>query len=175
MICYCFGPTLEPKQRGGSSWVAVAAGGIAARTAGSAWGDAGFGAAGLAGARGTKFAVFPGSALFKKPPRWVVSAELVETSRLWARVNARIEPRHGFWTVPAGFMENGESVQQAAAREAMEEALAHPHNRERNTFIEVDGIPQPAPAPRFRAAGLSQRRPRQALRRDSRRPVVYGA
>ena len=36
-----------------------------------------------------------------------------------------IEPRHGFWTIPAGFMENGESVQQAAAREAMEEALAH--------------------------------------------------
>lgn len=35
-----------------------------------------------------------------------------------------IEPRHGYWTVPAGFMENGESVQQAAAREAMEEALA---------------------------------------------------
>ena len=36
-----------------------------------------------------------------------------------------IEPRHGFWTIPAGFMENGESVQQGAAREAMEEALAH--------------------------------------------------
>ncbi|MDY6948806.1 MAG: NUDIX hydrolase [Pseudomonadota bacterium] len=36
-----------------------------------------------------------------------------------------IEPRHGFWTIPAGFMENGESVQQAAAREAMEEALAN--------------------------------------------------
>ncbi|HEY0681047.1 MAG TPA: NUDIX hydrolase [Steroidobacter sp.] len=36
-----------------------------------------------------------------------------------------IEPRLGFWTIPAGFMENGESVQQAAAREAMEEALAH--------------------------------------------------
>jgi ADP-ribose pyrophosphatase YjhB (NUDIX family) len=35
-----------------------------------------------------------------------------------------IEPRYGFWTIPAGFMENGESVQQAAAREAMEEALA---------------------------------------------------
>ncbi|PHQ50834.1 ATP-dependent RNA helicase HrpA [Streptomyces cinnamoneus] len=44
------------------------------------------------GARSAKFAVFPGSALFKKPPRWVMSAELVETSRLWARVNARIEP-----------------------------------------------------------------------------------
>ncbi|MEV1289787.1 ATP-dependent RNA helicase HrpA [Micromonospora sp. NPDC049679] len=44
------------------------------------------------GARGAKFAVFPGSALFKKPPRWVMAAELVETSRLWARVAARIEP-----------------------------------------------------------------------------------
>lgn len=44
------------------------------------------------GARGAKFAIFPGSALFKRQPRWVMSAELVETSRLWARVNARIEP-----------------------------------------------------------------------------------
>jgi ATP-dependent helicase HrpA len=49
------------------------------------------------GARGTRFAVFPGSSLFKKPPRWVMSAELVETSRLWARVNARIEPE---WIEP---------------------------------------------------------------------------
>ena len=44
------------------------------------------------GARGAKFSIFPGSALFKKQPRWVMSAELVETSRLWGRVNARIEP-----------------------------------------------------------------------------------
>ncbi|MFF8896512.1 ATP-dependent RNA helicase HrpA [Streptomyces lydicus] len=49
------------------------------------------------GARSAKFAVFPGSALFKKPPRWVMSAELVETSRLWARVNAKIEPE---WIEP---------------------------------------------------------------------------
>jgi ADP-ribose pyrophosphatase YjhB (NUDIX family) len=35
-----------------------------------------------------------------------------------------IEPRRGFWTIPAGFMENGEAVQDAAAREAQEEALA---------------------------------------------------
>ncbi|MGH8252047.1 MAG: NUDIX hydrolase [Steroidobacteraceae bacterium] len=35
-----------------------------------------------------------------------------------------IEPRRGFWTVPAGFMENGETLQQAAARECQEEALA---------------------------------------------------
>jgi ATP-dependent helicase HrpA len=49
------------------------------------------------GARGARFAIFPGSALFKKPPRWVMSAELVETSRLWARVNARISPE---WVEP---------------------------------------------------------------------------
>ncbi|KAA0023355.1 ATP-dependent RNA helicase HrpA [Antrihabitans cavernicola] len=44
------------------------------------------------GARGAKFAVFPGSTLFKKPPRWVMAAELVETTRLWGRMAARIEP-----------------------------------------------------------------------------------
>ncbi|MEV0145822.1 MULTISPECIES: ATP-dependent RNA helicase HrpA [unclassified Nonomuraea] len=44
------------------------------------------------GARNARFAIFPGSALAKKQPQWVMSAELVETSRLWARVNARIEP-----------------------------------------------------------------------------------
>jgi len=35
-----------------------------------------------------------------------------------------IEPRYGLWTVPAGFMENGETVAEAAARETREEALA---------------------------------------------------
>ncbi len=35
-----------------------------------------------------------------------------------------IAPRYGLWTLPAGFMENGESTEQAAARETMEEALA---------------------------------------------------
>ncbi|GEO94048.1 ATP-dependent RNA helicase HrpA [Kocuria turfanensis] len=44
------------------------------------------------GARGSRFAVFPGSNLFKKSPDWIMSAELVETSRLWARVNAAIDP-----------------------------------------------------------------------------------
>ncbi|MCE4263335.1 ATP-dependent RNA helicase HrpA [Rhodococcus globerulus] len=44
------------------------------------------------GARGSRFAIFPGSGLFKKPPRWVMAAELVETTRLWARMSARIEP-----------------------------------------------------------------------------------
>ncbi|MFE3687747.1 ATP-dependent RNA helicase HrpA [Streptomyces sp. NPDC059095] len=49
------------------------------------------------GARSAKFAIFPGSALFKKQPKLVMSAELVETSRLWARVNAKIEPE---WIEP---------------------------------------------------------------------------
>jgi ADP-ribose pyrophosphatase YjhB (NUDIX family) len=35
-----------------------------------------------------------------------------------------IEPRYGFWTLPAGFMENGETVQEGAARETLEEARA---------------------------------------------------
>ncbi|MFI5955753.1 ATP-dependent RNA helicase HrpA [Cryptosporangium sp. NPDC051539] len=49
------------------------------------------------GARGAKFAIFPGSTLAKRPPRWVVAAELVETSRLWGRITARIEPE---WVEP---------------------------------------------------------------------------
>ena len=49
------------------------------------------------GARGAKFMIFPGSPLAKKPPRWVMAAELVETSRLWARTVARIQPE---WIEP---------------------------------------------------------------------------
>ncbi|MFV2197377.1 ATP-dependent RNA helicase HrpA [Nocardiopsis sp. LOL_012] len=44
------------------------------------------------GGRGARFAIFPGSALFKKQPRYVMAAELVETSKLWGRMVARIEP-----------------------------------------------------------------------------------
>ena len=43
------------------------------------------------GARNKKFNVFPGSALFKKPPQWMVSAEIVETSKVYARTNAKID------------------------------------------------------------------------------------
>ncbi|HVT69332.1 MAG TPA: ATP-dependent RNA helicase HrpA [Trebonia sp.] len=49
------------------------------------------------GARGTRFAIFPGSGLARKPPDWVVAAELVETSRLWARTAAAIDPE---WVEP---------------------------------------------------------------------------
>ena len=44
------------------------------------------------GARGTRFAIFPGSGLFKSQPDLVMAAELVETSRLWGRQNAAIDP-----------------------------------------------------------------------------------
>ncbi|MGC5629668.1 DUF3418 domain-containing protein [Georgenia sp. Z1344] len=45
-----------------------------------------------AGARGTRFVVWPGSGLSKKTYAWVMAAELVETSRLFARTVARINP-----------------------------------------------------------------------------------
>lgn len=44
------------------------------------------------GARGIKLFIFPGSALSKKKPKWVMAAELVETSRMFARLVAKIEP-----------------------------------------------------------------------------------
>jgi ATP-dependent helicase HrpA len=44
------------------------------------------------GARNARFVIAPGTPLAKKPPRWVVAAELVETSRLFARTVARIDP-----------------------------------------------------------------------------------
>lgn len=49
------------------------------------------------GARNARFAIFPASGLFKKPPKWAMVAELVETSRLWGRIAARIEPE---WIEP---------------------------------------------------------------------------
>jgi ATP-dependent helicase HrpA len=49
------------------------------------------------GARNARFNLFPASALFKKNPKWVMAAELVETSKLWARVAAKIQPE---WIEP---------------------------------------------------------------------------
>ena len=56
-------------------------------------------------------------------PRIIAGCVLEHEGRILLCRRA-IEPRRGFWTVPAGFMENGETLQQAAAREACEEALA---------------------------------------------------
>ncbi|BDY05628.1 ATP-dependent RNA helicase HrpA [Ferrimonas sp. YFM] len=49
------------------------------------------------GARNSQFHIFPGSALAKKSPKWVMAAELVETSRLFARMVAKIDP---LWVEP---------------------------------------------------------------------------
>ena len=49
------------------------------------------------GARNAHFAIFPNSMLFKKQPKWVMAAELVETSKLWGRMVAEIEPE---WIEP---------------------------------------------------------------------------
>jgi ATP-dependent helicase HrpA len=49
------------------------------------------------GARGARFAIFPGSSLSRKQPAWLMAGELVETSRLWGREVARIQPQ---WVEP---------------------------------------------------------------------------
>ncbi|MBA4094782.1 MAG: ATP-dependent helicase, partial [Candidatus Accumulibacter sp.] len=48
--------------------------------------------AGYLGARGIKFHIWPGSSLTKKPGKWIMAAELVETTRLYARCVAQIQP-----------------------------------------------------------------------------------
>jgi len=49
------------------------------------------------GARGLRFGVFPGSVLFKKSPKWVMAAEIVKTTRTYARHAAQIDPK---WIEP---------------------------------------------------------------------------
>jgi len=53
-----------------------------------------------------------------------------------------IEPRHGLWTLPAGFMENGESAAEGAAREAVEEAHARVEITDLYTVYSIPHISQ---------------------------------
>lgn len=63
--------------------------------------------------------------IFYSNPKIVAGALLVwENQVLLAKRS--IQPRRGYWTIPAGFMENGETMADAAARESFEEALATP-------------------------------------------------
>ena len=48
------------------------------------------------GPRGRKYQIFPGSTLFKSPPAWMVSAQILDTQKVWAMCNAKIEPQ---WVV----------------------------------------------------------------------------
>ena len=66
------------------------------------------------GARGARFAIFPGSALARKHPDWVMAAELVETSRLWGRTVARLDPQ---WIEPlAGHLAEAHVLASRAGR-----------------------------------------------------------
>lgn len=67
--------------------------------------------------------------IYENPLNVVGTVPVWDDQVLLCRRN--IEPRHGFWTLPAGFMELGETVEQGAARETDEEAGAH---------FEIDGI-----------------------------------
>jgi ADP-ribose pyrophosphatase YjhB (NUDIX family) len=53
-----------------------------------------------------------------------------------------IEPRRGYWTLPAGFMENGETLEQAAARETQEEACARVRDLSLYTLFDLPHINQ---------------------------------
>jgi ADP-ribose pyrophosphatase YjhB (NUDIX family) len=61
----------------------------------------------------------------------VVVGSVVEHGGRVLLCRRAIEPRRGFWTLPAGYMEHGETVEEGARREAWEEALAR---------IDIDGI-----------------------------------
>jgi ATP-dependent helicase HrpA len=70
------------------------------------------------GARNTRFSIFPGSGLFRKQPQFVMAAELVETSKLYARVNAAVQPewaeRLGQHLVKRSYSEPHWSAKRAA-------------------------------------------------------------
>lgn len=74
-------------------------------------------------------------------PKMVVGALAVWEDRVLLCRRA-IEPRHGLWTLPAGFMENDETTGQAAIRETMEEACARIELTELYTLVNVPHISQ---------------------------------
>ncbi len=74
------------------------------------------------GARQSIFHIFPGSGLAKKPPHWLMAAELVETSRLFARQNACIEPE---WI-------------EAAAQHLVKRTYSEPHWNPKRGIVMAD-------------------------------------
>lgn len=80
-------------------------------------------------------------AIHYRNPRLVVGALPVWNNSVLLCRRA-IEPRHGKWTLPAGFMENGESVADAAVRETLEEACARIELSELFSMVSVPYINQ---------------------------------
>jgi ADP-ribose pyrophosphatase YjhB (NUDIX family) len=74
-------------------------------------------------------------------PKIVAGCIPIQNDRLLLCKRA-IEPRYGLWTLPAGFMENGESTEQAAARETLEEACATVDNLELYGVFSIPHISQ---------------------------------
>lgn len=74
-------------------------------------------------------------------PKLVVGSVPVWEDRILLCRRA-IEPRHGKWTLPAGFMENSETATEGAAREALEEANARVHIEQLYTLFSVPHINQ---------------------------------
>ena len=112
------------------------------------------------GARGTRFAIFPGSGLFKKPPELVMAAELVETSRLYARQNAAIDP---LWAEELG----GDLVKRQYAEPHWSSKRASAMARERVTLY---GVPLVAD----RVVPLGRRDPELARELFIRHALVQG-
>ena len=71
------------------------------------------------GARGTRFVIAPGTPLAAKPPKWVVAASLMETTRLYARMVAAVEPQ---WI-------------EAAAEHLIKRSYSEPHWVEERGFV----------------------------------------
>lgn len=74
-------------------------------------------------------------------PRIVAGALALHEGRILLCKRA-IEPRQGYWTLPAGFMENGETIEEAAVRETVEEACATVLLDSLYTVIDVPHISQ---------------------------------
>ena len=74
-------------------------------------------------------------------PRVIVGCVPVYEGRILLCKRA-IEPRAGWWTLPAGFMENGETSVQGAARETWEEACARVSEQQLYRLFDVPGINQ---------------------------------
>lgn len=86
-------------------------------------------------------------------PRLVVGAVVARDERILLCRRA-IEPRYGYWTLPAGFMENDETAAQAALRETLEEAGARIEIEAPFSLISVPRVNQVHLFYRARLAGL---------------------
>lgn len=79
--------------------------------------------------------------IFYQNPRMVVGC-IPEWEGKILLCRRAIEPRYGLWTLPAGFMENGETTQQGAMRETLEEANARVAIESMYSFINLPSINQ---------------------------------